>query len=383
MAFISKLKLPDNSIQQIKDASALHSEDLNAIDLSSYEVESTIPQAIIDKINDSSVVKYGTDYYALQSRPSGGFAFTSAISSDENVQGKRLVISHSEGVYTLTSLETIESGSGSGGEVINLTSYSDDDPIDTDVALKLADPGNIVQYNNDYYRLSKCYTDTSSGAEIKLFISINNFDGGNGLFVKCESGSSEWIFGGIVGVAWARYNEDNQLVININNDDSSFLVQDGTQTIRLYKNVSQSADNVTLQFPHNSGTLALLSDISAAQDPTYAQVINALGFIPYDSVNPSHYISTVTFNHVVNALGYTPYDSSNPNGFLTSITKSNVTNALGYTPYNATNPNSYISGISSTDVVGALGYTPYSSDNPDNYINKKIILWHKKLLQII
>ena len=51
-----------------------------------------------------------------------------------------------------------------------------------------------------------------------------------------------------------------------------------------------------------------------------------------------------------------------------SLTSGAVTGALGYTPYNSTNPSGYITGISSTDVTSALGYTPYNSTNPDGYI---------------
>ena len=56
-------------------------------------------------------------------------------------------------------------------------------------------------------------------------------------------------------------------------------------------------------------------------------------------------VGTVTLNatDVVNALGYTPYNSSNPSGYISSITYANVIAALGYTPYNATNPAGYIS----------------------------------------
>lgn len=44
-------------------------------------------------------------------------------------------------------------------------------------------------------------------------------------------------------------------------------------------------------------------------------------------------------------LGYTPYNSTNPSGYISGITSSNVTTALGYTPYNSTNPAAYISSV--------------------------------------
>lgn len=67
-------------------------------------------------------------------------------------------------------------------------------------------------------------------------------------------------------------------------------------------------------------------------------------------------------------LGFTPYNSTNPSGFISGITNSMINAALGYTPYNASNPNGYITGITSGNVSTALGYTPYSSANPNNYI---------------
>lgn len=51
-----------------------------------------------------------------------------------------------------------------------------------------------------------------------------------------------------------------------------------------------------------------------------------------------------------------------------SLTLGNVTTALGFTPYNSTNPSSYITGITSGNVTAALGFTPYNATNPSNYI---------------
>ncbi len=67
-------------------------------------------------------------------------------------------------------------------------------------------------------------------------------------------------------------------------------------------------------------------------------------------------------------------------GYLTSVSSGDVTTALGYTPYDALNPANYttlsavagvgyITGISSGDVLTALGFTPYDASNPSNYIS--------------
>jgi hypothetical protein len=50
-----------------------------------------------------------------------------------------------------------------------------------------------------------------------------------------------------------------------------------------------------------------------------------------------------------------------------AVGSSDITSALGYTPYNSTNPSGYISGITSLMVTNALGYTPYNSTNPAGY----------------
>lgn len=70
---------------------------------------------------------------------------------------------------------------------------------------------------------------------------------------------------------------------------------------------------------------------------------------------------------VTGALGYTPYDSVNPAAYISGITASMVDAALGYTPYDSANPNAYISGITASMVDSALGYTPYDSANPTGY----------------
>ena len=83
---------------------------------------------------------------------------------------------------------------------------------------------------------------------------------------------------------------------------------------------------------------------------TGSQVTGALGFTPYNALNPAGYISGITGTTVIGALGYTPYNASNPAGYISGVTGAMVTGALGYTPYNASNPAGYITA-SSTDVL--------------------------------
>jgi hypothetical protein len=65
----------------------------------------------------------------------------------------------------------------------------------------------------------------------------------------------------------------------------------------------------------------------------------------------------------------TDYVTSAVSGYTYSgsLTSSQITTGLGYTPYNSTNPSGYISGITSTLVTNALGFTPYNSTNPSGY----------------
>ena len=55
----------------------------------------------------------------------------------------------------------------------------------------------------------------------------------------------------------------------------------------------------------------------------------------------------------VTNLGFTPYNSTNPSGYITGITSGNVTTALGFTPYNATNPSGYLTGSTGVSSIVA------------------------------
>jgi len=77
------------------------------------------------------------------------------------------------------------------------------------------------------------------------------------------------------------------------------------------------------------------------------------GSITYDK------ISSLSSSLVTTALGFTPYNSTNPSGYLTGITSGQVTGALGFTPYNSTNPSGYLTSsgtiATATNVTNALG----------------------------
>lgn len=111
--------------------------------------------------------------------------------------------------------------------------------------------------------------------------------------------------------------------------------------------------NVSAIAPNNNEVLTYETSTTLWKPKT---VISALGYTPYNSTNPSSYISGITSGMITTALGFTPYNSTNPSGYITEITSGMVTTALGYTPYNSTNPSGYIT---------SSALTPYAQiDNP-------------------
>lgn len=86
--------------------------------------------------------------------------------------------------------------------------------------------------------------------------------------------------------------------------------------------------------------------------------------------NPAGYLTTITALDVTSALGYTPYDSSNPSGYITSAALAPYLTAAtaAATYYPLSNPSGYISGITALMISAALGYTPYDASNPAGYI---------------
>jgi hypothetical protein len=140
----------------------------------------------------------------------------------------------------------------------------------------------------------------------------------------------------------------------------------------------------------SSALAPYLTSVTAAS--TYYPLTNPSGYITsaalsgyltiasaastyYPLTNPNAYISGITGSDVITALGYTPYDSTNPSNYITSAALTPyLTSAIAAsTYYPLTNPNSYISGITGSMVTTALGYTPYNSTNPAGYIDSSAL----------
>jgi hypothetical protein len=153
-------------------------------------------------------------------------------------------------------------------------------------------------------------------------------------------------------------------------------------TIGTANGLSLSAQALSLGLASSTSNGAL----SSTDWNTFNGKQNALGFTPYNSTNPSGYITGLSWaglsSKPTTLAGFGITDayplSGNPSGFLTGITSANVTSALGFTPYNSTNPNGYITSTGSiTGSAGSVAWTNVSGrptnvssfTNDSGYIN--------------
>lgn len=109
------------------------------------------------------------------------------------------------------------------------------------------------------------------------------------------------------------------------------------------------------QFTNNSGYLTGINS---------SQVTTALGFTPYNSTNPSGYttntgtVTSVGGTGTVSGLSLSGTVTTSGNltlGGTLTLTSGNVTTALGFTPYNSTNPSGYITSSSLSSYLPLVG----------------------------
>jgi hypothetical protein len=109
-----------------------------------------------------------------------------------------------------------------------------------------------------------------------------------------------------------------------------------------------------------SGNAATVSSI------TSGQVTAALGYTPYNATNPAGYTTNVGTVYSVSGTGtvsgLTLTGSVTSSGSLTlggtlTLTSGQVTTALGYTPYNSTNPSGYITSSALSSYLPLSGGT--------------------------
>jgi hypothetical protein len=98
-----------------------------------------------------------------------------------------------------------------------------------------------------------------------------------------------------------------------------------------------------------AGARGAISVTGAGSYDSATGVINIVGGVT--SFNTRTGAITLSSADVTTALGFTPYNSTNPSGYITGITSGMVTTALGFTPYNATNPAGYISSYTETSTL--------------------------------
>jgi len=122
----------------------------------------------------------------------------------------------------------------------------------------------------------------------------------------------------------------------------------------------------------SSGSLTLGGTLTL----TSGQVTTALGYTPYNSTNPAGYttnvgtVTSVSGTGTVSGLTLTGSVTSSGSlvlGGTLTLTSGQVTTALGYTPYNSTNPSGYITSSSLSSYLplsgGTLTGTLYFTDS--------------------
>lgn len=206
---------------------------------------------------------------------------------------------------------------------------------------------------------------------------------------------------------WNTFNNKQSALTFGNVTGSDFSITGGTGAVvgsglslaLAIVNSNTYATNTFLKFSVNNKGLVTSASVVGSAD-----IISALGYTPYNSTNPSNYISLgalsatspLSYNSLTGAFSISQSTTSS-NGYLSSTdwnTFNNKQNALGYTPVPNTrnltiNGTTYdlsadrswtIAGgvtsfntrtgaitLTSGDVTTALGYTPYNSTNPSGY----------------
>lgn len=156
--------------------------------------------------------------------------------------------------------------------------------------------------------------------------------------------------------------------------DAAFVPQ--TRTVNGYalsNNISLTASDVgalpdsTVIPTVNNSTITIQKNGATVDTFTLnqatAKTINIT--VPIDTsdlTNGAGFISGISYADVITALGFTPYNSTNPNGYITSSALN------GYATETWVNNQGFMTGITSSDIITALSYTPYDASNPDGFI---------------
>lgn len=135
--------------------------------------------------------------------------------------------------------------------------------------------------------------------------------------------------------------DNNQL-----GNGSGFTTASSTNTF------TNKSGNIS-QWTNNSGYITSFTEIDPTT-PTYSKSLSAFSIIK-SSTDPLYKAIgySPTSLEITTALGYTPYNSTNPSNFITGITSGQVTTALGFTPLSAEVDGSITNEIQSLSIVGS------------------------------
>ena len=150
-------------------------------------------------------------------------------------------------------------------------------------------------------------------------------------------------------------------------DNGKFLYATGD--INMPSNIFNVGDTVTIfnstgstiNINEASGTVLYLSGLGL----NGSAVIDSKGLCTILCVDTNIYVITTTTITTV---------SSGGGGGGGAVTQSAILGALGYVPYNSSNPSVFANstngfGVSQVGLLNSLGYTPYNSTNPNGYVN--------------
>lgn len=89
----------------------------------------------------------------------------------------------------------------------------------------------------------------------------------------------------------------------------------------------------------------------------------------------SDHVHSISSSTITTALGYTPYNSTNPSGYITASdvpSAGTSATAVGTTASGGSattwSKSDHVHSINSTTIISALGYTPYNNTNPSGFI---------------
>ena len=126
---------------------------------------------------------------------------------------------------------------------------------------------------------------------------------------------------------------------------------------------------VAIPFPPSAGSTAtaVSTATSGGSATTYSR---------------SDHVHSISSSTITTALGYTPYNSTNPSGYITASdvpSAGTSATAVGTTASGGSattwSKSDHVHSINNTTIISALGYTPYNSTNPNGYSSAIIRRW--------